>query len=123
MGPPIDIVSGKRKWGANKNKKRAKWSMINNNKSKVTRQRAKWSKPSQEIKKINPLSESRSRVLPIASKSNEIKQEAEEQKDASSLNLNSEQKEEFASLFSNILKNMIQNETTANLEMKEKNDE
>merc|ERR1712087_1016454 len=106
MGPPIDIVSGKRKWGANKNK-----------------QRAKWSKPSQEIKKINPLSESRSRVLPIASKSNEIKQEAEEQKDASSLNLNSEQKEEFASLFSNILKNMIQNETTANLEMKEKNDE
>ena len=43
--------------------------------------------------------------------SNEIKNKSEEQKEAMSVNLNNEQKQEFASLFSNILKNMIQNET------------
>ena len=59
MIPPIDIVSGKRKWGSNKNKKRAKWSTTNKNKNTANmqrnRQRAKWKKPMQEIKQSNPL--------------------------------------------------------------------
>jgi len=53
------------------------------------------------------LSESRSRVLPILSKSNNINNKSKEHKET----MSNEQKQEFASLFSNILKNIIQKET------------
>merc|ERR1712204_98084 len=75
-------------------------------------QRPKWKKKSIQItdkdtSHTNPLAASRVlSILPIA-KANEIKNTKQQNN-----NLNSEQKEEFASLFTNILKTVIHNETT-----------
>merc|ERR1712176_1179310 len=99
--PSFDIITGRRNWGKNyKRKLKAKQTNI---------QRPKWKKKTIQIteNEPNPLAASRVlSILPIA-KANEIKN-AKQQNN----NLNSEQKEEFASLFTNILKTVIHNETT-----------
>merc|ERR1712129_312665 len=99
--PSFDIITGRRNWGKNyRRKKKAKQTNI---------QRPKWKKKSIQITETdtNPLAASRVlSILPIA-KANEIKNTKQRKN-----NLNSEQKEEFASLFTNILKTVIHNETT-----------
>merc|ERR1712129_416036 len=99
--PSFDIITGRRNWGKNyKRKKKVQQTNI---------QRPKWKKKSIQIteKPTNPLAASRVlSILPIA-KANEIKNTKQQNN-----NLNSEQKEEFASLFTNILKTVIHNETT-----------
>merc|ERR1712032_779439 len=99
--PSFDIITGRRNWGKNyKRKKKANETNI---------QRPKWKKKTVQIteKQTNPLAASRVlSILPIA-KANEIKNTKQQNN-----NLNNEQKEEFASLFTNILKTVIHNETT-----------
>merc|ERR1712173_111495 len=88
----------------------------------ASKQRTKWKKKTTQIliEQTNPLIESRNRVLPILPTQNKIEHTKPNSgtQDAMNVNLNEEQKQEFASLFTNILKTVIHNETNSNKESK-----